>query len=499
MSLGDLGLLELRSKLDAREISSVELTKYFLDRIDQLDDKVQSFITVCRESALQAAEAADELIIAGKSKLLTGIPIAIKDNICTKDLLTTCASKMLYNFIPTYDATVISRMKAQNVVILGKLNMDEFAMGGSTQTSYYKKTKNPFDLSRVPGGSSGGSAAAAAARLAVLTLGSDTGGSIRQPASFCGVTGMKPTYGTVSRYGLVAFGSSLDQIGPIAKTSRECGEILNIIAGHDEHDGTSSRKQIDFTGQLGMSMEGIKIALPKEFFGEGINEEVREAVLKAAKRYEEMGAHIVEVSLPSLKYAIPAYYLLSSAEASTNLSRYDGIKYGYCTPKAKTYEERITRTRSEGFGDEVKRRILLGTYALSSGYYDAYYKKALYLREKIKKEYASIFEKCDVIITPTAPTTAYPIGANESDPVKMYLADICTVTVNIAGLPAINTTCGYDKDQMPIGLSIVGKAFDDARVIGIADAFEQQFTAVKPSLEGEEGDEYARLCTSYRA
>ena len=482
MSLCDLGLVELRAKLDAKELTSTELTRYYLDRVHAVDEAVESYITVCEEEALEAAKKADEVIAEGNSTMLTGIPIAIKDNICTKGILTTCASKMLYNFIPPYNATVVEKLKAENAVILGKLNMDEFAMGGSTQTSYYKKTKNPYDLSRVPGGSSGGSAAAMAAKLAVLTLGSDTGGSIRQPASFCGVTGMKPTYGAVSRYGLVAFGSSLDQIGPLAKNSRDCAEILNVISGQDVHDGTSGEKVIDFTSEIDREMKGLKIALPKEFFGEGIDEEVKEAVLTAVKRYEEMGAEMIEVSMPSLKYAIPTYYLLSSAEASSNLSRFDGIKYGYCTPKAKTYEERITRTRNEGFGDEVKRRILLGTYALSSGYYDAYYRKALYLREKIKVEYQNIFKNCDVMITPTAPTTAYKIGAIENDPVKMYLADICTVTVNIAGLPAINTTCGYDKDNMPIGMSIVGKPFDDAKVIGVADAFEKYFTSMNPSL-----------------
>lgn len=482
MSLCDMGLLELRKMLDEKEISSVELTQYYLDRIKELDSQIDSYITVCEEEALEAAKRADMAIASNESKLLTGIPMGIKDNICTQGILTTCASKMLYNFIPPYNATVITKLLEDKAVLLGKLSMDEFAMGGSTQTSYYKKTKNPHDLTRVPGGSSGGSAAAVAARLTVAALGSDTGGSIRQPASFCGVTGMKPTYGAVSRYGLVAFGSSLDQIGPIAHSARECAAILNVIAGKDVHDGTSSKKVIDFNGAIDTEIKGMKIALPKEFFGEGIDKEVKDAVLNAVKQYESMGAEIVEVSMPSLKYAIAAYYLLASAEASSNLSRYDGIKFGYCTPKAKTYEERITRTRKEGFGEEVKRRILLGTYALSSGYYDAYYKKALYIRQKIKREYQEIFERCDVMITPTAPTTAYKIGAIENDPVKMYLADICTVTVNIAGLPAINTTCGYGQGNMPIGMSIVGKAFDDAKVIGVADAFEKQFKAANPSL-----------------
>ena len=482
MSLCDKSLFELREILDQKEITSVELTKYYLDRIKQLDDQIDSYITVCEEEAIKAAEKADKRIAEGNSNLLTGIPISIKDNICTEGILTTCASKMLYNFVPPYNATVIKKLLVEDAVILGKVSMDEFAMGGSTQTSYYKKTKNPYDITRVPGGSSGGSAAAVAAKLSVVALGSDTGGSIRQPAAFCGVTGMKPTYGTVSRFGLVAFGSSLDQIGSIAQSAKECAAILNVISGYDGHDGTSSYKEIDFNSQLDLDVKNLKIAVPKEFFGEGIDEDVKEAVLEAIKKYESLGAEIVEVSMPSLKYAIAAYYLLSSAEASSNLSRYDGIKFGYCTPKAKTYEERITRTRKEGFGDEVKRRILLGTYALSSGYYDAYYKKALYIRQKIKKEYEEIFKSCDVMITPTAPTIAYKIGAIENDPVKMYLADICTVTVNIAGLPAINTTCGYDPDGMPIGMSIVGKAFDDAKVIGVANAFEKEFTKVDPSM-----------------
>ncbi len=481
MALCDKSLFELRSMLDQKEITSVELTQYYLDRIKDIDENVTSYITVCSDEAIKMAEKADERIATGNTEMFTGIPIGIKDNICTRDILTTCASKMLYNFIPPYNATIIDRLVTQDAVILGKLNMDEFAMGGSTQTSHFKSTKNPYDLSRVPGGSSGGSAAAVGAKLAVMTLGSDTGGSVRQPASFCGVTGMKPTYGTVSRYGLVAFGSSLDQIGPIAQSARECAAMLDAISGFDIHDGTSSRKEINFSSEIGIDIKGMKIALPKEFLGDGIDNEVKDAVLSAVKEYESKGAQIVEVSMPSLKYAIAAYYLLSSAEASSNLSRYDGIKFGYCTPNAKTYEERITRTRSEAFGDEVKRRILLGTYALSSGYYDAYYKKALYIREKIKKEYAQIFETCDVMITPTAPTVAYEIGTTTTDPVKMYLADICTVTVNIAGLPAINTTCGYDKNGMPIGMSVVGKAFDDAKVIGVADIFEQGFTKVEPT------------------
>ncbi|MDF2596535.1 MAG: glutamyl-tRNA(Gln) amidotransferase, subunit [Clostridia bacterium] len=482
MELCDKSILELRQLLDQKEISSVELTKYYLDRISQTDKQVESYITVCEEEALKRAVLADNRIAKGESASLTGIPISIKDNMCTEGIRTTCGSKMLENFVPPYNATAVSKLLAEDVVILGKVSMDEFAMGGSTQTSYYKKTKNPYDLTRVPGGSSGGSAASVAAKLAAASLGSDTGGSIRQPAAFCGITGMKPTYGAVSRFGLVAFASSFDQIGPLAHSARDCASVLNVISGHDAFDGTSSHKNINFSSKLGHDIKGLKLALPKEFFGEGIDSGVKAMVLNAVKEYEKMGAEIVEVSLPSLKYAIAAYYLIASAEASSNLARYDGIKFGYCTPEAKTYEERIMRTRNEGFGEEVKRRILLGTYALSSGYYDAYYKKALYIQQKIKAEYKSIFEGCDAIITPTAPTTAYKIGEIEGDPVKMYLADICTVTVNIAGLPAVSTTCGYDEKGMPIGMSIVGKAFDDATVLQVADAFESNFKIQHPKL-----------------
>jgi aspartyl-tRNA(Asn)/glutamyl-tRNA(Gln) amidotransferase subunit A len=482
MELCDKSILELRQLLDQKEISSVELTQYYLDRISQTDKQVESYITVCEEEALKRAALADHRIAKGESASLTGIPISIKDNMCTEGIRTTCGSKMLENFVPPYNATAVNKLLAEDVVILGKVSMDEFAMGGSTQTSYYKKTKNPYDLTRVPGGSSGGSAASVAAKLAAASLGSDTGGSIRQPAAFCGITGMKPTYGAVSRFGLVAFASSFDQIGPLAHSARDCASVLNVISGHDAFDGTSSPKNINFSSKLGHGVKGLRLALPKEFFGEGIDSEVKAMVLNAVKAYEKMGAEIVEVSLPSLKYAIAAYYLIASAEASSNLARYDGIKFGYCTPEAKTYEERIMRTRNEGFGEEVKRRILLGTYALSSGYYDAYYKKALYIQQKIKSEYKSIFEGCDAIITPTAPTTAYKIGEIEGDPVKMYLADICTVTVNIAGLPAVSTTCGYDEKGMPIGMSIVGKAFDDATVLQVADAFESNFKIQNPKL-----------------
>ena len=367
--------------------------------------------------------------------------------------------------------------------MLGKVSMDEFAMGGSTQTSAFAKTKNPYDLNRVPGGSSGGSASSVSASLCAGALGSDTGGSIRQPASFCGVTGLKPTYGRVSRYGLVAFASSLDQIGPLGKDAHDCAIMLNAIAGWDSLDGTVAKKDVpDFTAKIGQSIKGMKIALPKEFFADGIDQNVKDAVLKASEVYKSMGAELVECSMPSLKYAVPAYYLISSAEATSNLSRYDGIKYGHRSEKGDNFFDLIANSRGEGFGDEVKRRILLGNYALSSGYYDAYYGKALALRQKISQEYEQIFEKCDVILTPTAPSVAYGINENVSDPVKMYQADICTVTVNIASLPAISTPCGYDADGMPIGMSIVGKKFDEQSIIQVANAYEKQFNMIAPRI-----------------
>ena len=427
------------------------------------------------DEALKNAEKAQEIIDKGEAKTLTGIPLAIKDNICTDGIRTTCASKMLENFVPPYDANVIEKLKAENYVLLGKTSMDEFAMGGSTQTSAFAKTRNPFDLSRVPGGSSGGSAAVVSAGLAPAALGSDTGGSIRQPASFCGVTGLKPTYGRVSRYGLVAFASSLDQIGPIANSAVDCGTILNVICGKDSRDATSANKPAeDFNAKVGKDIKGMKIALPKEFFADSTDDEVKNAVLAAAKKYEEMGATLVDCSMKSLKYAVSAYYLVASAEAASNLSRFDGIKYGL-RGEGRTFDEMIRDSRTRGFGDEVKRRILLGNYALSSGYYDAYYLKALALKQQIIKEYNEIFENADVILTPTAPTVAYKIGEQETDPVKMYLADICTVTVNIASLPAISVPCGYNADGMPIGMSLVGRKWDEATLIQTADAFEKTF------------------------
>lgn len=475
MELKKQTLGSLREMLDTKQISAAELCKEYSDRIKAKDSDVLGYITVTEDEALKNAEKAQEIIDKGEAKALTGIPLAIKDNICTDGIRTTCASKMLENFVPPYDANVIEKLKAENYVLLGKTSMDEFAMGGSTQTSAFAKTRNPFDLSRVPGGSSGGSAAVVSAGLAPAALGSDTGGSIRQPASFCGVTGLKPTYGRVSRYGLVAFASSLDQIGPIANSAVDCGTILNVICGKDSRDATSANKPAeDFNAKVGKDIKGMKIALPKEFFADSTDDEVKNAVLAAAKKYEEMGATLVDCSMKSLKYAVSAYYLVASAEAASNLSRFDGIKYGL-RGEGRTFDEMIRDSRTRGFGDEVKRRILLGNYALSSGYYDAYYLKALALKQQIIKEYNEIFENADVILTPTAPTVAYKIGEQETDPVKMYLADICTVTVNIASLPAISVPCGYNADGMPIGMSLVGRKWDEATLIQTADAFEKTF------------------------
>lgn len=473
---------DLRRALDEKQISAAELCGEYFRKIETDDPKLLSYITVTKDKAMEMAAAAQKLIDEGKSSALTGIPLAIKDNICVEGVRTTCSSKMLENFVPPYNATVIEKLNAEGYVLLGKTSMDEFAMGGSNQTSAFAKTKNPYDTERVPGGSSGGSAAAVSASLAPAALGSDTGGSIRQPSSFCGVTGIKPTYGRVSRYGLVAFASSLDQIGPICSDARDCAVMLNAICGRDAHDATSARVDVpDFTEKLGQPIKGMKIAMPKEFFSDDIDGDVKSAVEAAAKSLEAQGAVLVDCSIPGLKYAIPAYYLIACAEAASNLSRFDGIKYGF-RGEGRTFEELIRDSRSKGFGEEVKRRILLGNYALSSGYFDAYYKKALALKQEIIKEYSEVFDKADVVLTPTAPTPAYKIGAQDNDPVKMYMADICTVTVNIATLPGISTTCGYTAEGLPIGMSIIGKRFDEQTILQCADAFEQGFEPVAPGL-----------------
>lgn len=471
-----MALKKLREMLDSKEISAVELTEQYLDRIEKSDKEINSYITVCKENALADAKKAQEVIDSGNSGAFTGLPISVKDNICTLGVKTTCASHMLDDFIPPYNATVMEKLKKDNIVMLGKTNMDEFAMGGSSQTSYFGGVKNPYDLTRVTGGSSGGAAASVSADLCAAALGSDTGGSVRQPASFCGVTGLKPTYGTVSRWGLIAFASSLDQIGVIAKSAEDTGYMLEGIYGYDENDATSSKKsEGNYNSLIGSNVNKLKIGVPKEFFGDGLNDEVKTAVLNAVEYYKKLGCEIVDVSLPSLEYAVSAYYLISSAEAASNLSRFDGIKYGLRSGLGEDFNDLIKNSRREGFGQEVKRRIMLGNYALCSGYYDAYYKNATRIRTQIRNEYADIFSKCDVMLTPTAPTTAYKIGEQENDPVKMYLADIYTVTVNIAGLPAISTTCGYDSKGLPIGMSLIGKAFDEKTIIAVCDRFEKDF------------------------
>ncbi len=477
---------EIRDLLRTKSISTVEITKSLLNRIQAVDDKVEGYLTVLEDEAIENAKAIDKKIATGdKLNDLAGIPMALKDNLCTEGILTTCASKMLYNFKPPYDSEVTRKLKEADTVLLGKLNMDEFAMGSSTENSHFKKTKNPYDITRVPGGSSGGSAAVVAADEAVFSLGSDTGGSIRQPAALCGVVGMKPTYGAVSRYGLIAFASSLDQIGPLTKDVTDCALVLNAICGHDVKDSTSANVCCpDYTKSLINDVKGLKIGLPEQFFMEGISGEVKDSVLKAVNELTAMGAENDEFSIPVTDYALPAYYLISSAEASSNLARYDGIKYGHRAEKFTNLLDLYNQTRSEGFGDEVKRRIMIGTYALSSGYYDAYYKKAQQVRTLIKKSYDEAFEKYDVIITPATPTTAFKIGEKSDDPLEMYMADICTVSINIAGIPAIVIPCGYDSNGLPIGMQIIGKAFDEAMLLRVAYAFEQNtgFNRIRPSI-----------------
>ena len=476
---------EYAELLKQKKLSSVELTKQYLARIEKADAQIGSYITVCPDDALAAAGKADERIAKGEATLLTGIPVGIKDNICTEGITTTCASKMLYNFVPPYDATVTKRLKNEGAVILGKLNMDEFAMGSSTESSYFKKTKNPYDLTRVPGGSSGGSAASVSADLAPYALGSDTGGSIRQPAAFCGNVGLKPTYGLVSRFGLIAFASSLDQIGSFTKDVTDCAIVLNAIAGYDKMDSTSvDADKTDYTKALGLPLKGMKIGVPKQYLESGIQTEIKEAVENAIKVYEMLGAECEECSLPLSKYALPAYYLISSAEASSNLARFDGIKYGYRAEEYHGLTDLYEITRSEGFGEEVKRRIMLGTYALSSGYYDAYYKKAQQVRGLIKRDFAACFEKYDVLLTPTTPTTAYKFG-EKSDPVAMYMGDICTVAVNIAGLPAISIPAGLDKKGMPIGIQLIANSFDERKLLTAAFAYEREtgYEKLRPTVK----------------
>ena len=465
----------LHDMLVNKEITSLELTQAVLARIDEVEGDVQAYLTITREEALAQAKAVDEKIANGEEiAFLEGIPGAIKDNICTKGIKTTCASKILQKFVPPYDATVMQKLEAQNPVVLGKTNLDEFAMGGSTENSAYHPTCNPWNTDCVPGGSSGGSAAAVAAGTAVWALGSDTGGSIRQPASFCGVVGMKPTYGRVSRYGLVAYASSLDQIGPITKDVTDCAHILNIIAGRDEMDSTSLDVQVpDFTKALVQDVKGLKIGLPKEYFVKGMDPEVEAAVKNGVKELEKLGAEVVEISLPNTDYAISTYYLIAPAEAATNLARYDGVSYGERAEDAADLVEMMTKTRTQYLGEEVKRRIMIGNYALSAGYYDAYYLKALKVRRLVKEDYDKAFKDVDVIICPAAPSVAYKIGEKIANPLEMYLQDACTVPLNLAGLPGISVPCGYNKDKMPIGMQIIGKALDEETILRVAYTYEQ--------------------------
>ncbi len=486
MKLYNKSAHELHEMLVGKEISSKELTEAVLVQMDETEDRIHAYITETRDIALRQAAAADERIARGEQiSYFEGIPGVIKDNICTKGVKTTCASKMLENFVPPYDATVMKRLETVRPVILGKANMDEFAMGGSTENSAFYPTRNPWNVECVPGGSSGGSAAAVAAGSAIWALGSDTGGSIRQPASFCGVVGMKPTYGRVSRYGLVAFASSLDQIGPVTRDVTDCAHLLQAIAGHDEQDSTSSASEVpDFTKSLVQDVKGLKIGIPKEFFVKGMDAEVEQAVRQAIDKLQALGAEIQEISLPHTEYAISVYYLIAPAEAATNLERYDGVSYGARVDGADVVEM-MTKTRSEKFGEEVKRRILIGNYALSAGYYDAYYLKALKVRRLIKEDYDKAFEKVDVIVTPTAPTPAYRIGAMTNDPLKMYLQDIYTVPLNLAGLPGISVPCGYSREKLPIGLQIIGKPLDEATVLRTAYTYEQSQEFYKDMAETE--------------
>ena len=487
MSVLDLTAVELGKKIKAKEITVVDAVKASLEQIKKLEPVVHAYVTVDEEGALKKAEEVQRRIDDGTlTGPLAGVPVAIKDNMCTKNLLTTCSSKILYNFVPTFSAEAVINLEKAGAVILGKTNMDEFAMGSTTETSAYGVTRNPWDPEHVPGGSSGGSCAAVAAEECFFALGSDTGGSIRQPSSFCGVTGIKPTYGTVSRYGLIAYGSSLDQIGPIARDVTDCATILEVISSYDKKDSTSiPREDMDFTSALVDDVKGMRIGIPRDYLGEGLDEEVKEAILKAAKVLEDKGAIVEEFDLGLVKYAIPAYYVIASAEASSNLSRFDGVKYGL---RAKEYEglhEMYKKSRSEGFGEEVKRRIMLGSFVLSSGYYDAYYLKALRTKALIKKEFDKAFEKYDVILGPAAPSTAPKLGESLSDPLKMYLGDIYTISVNLAGLPGMTVPCGKDSAGLPIGLQLIGDCFQEKKIIRAGYAFEQSRKYEAPAMTKE--------------
>jgi aspartyl-tRNA(Asn)/glutamyl-tRNA(Gln) amidotransferase subunit A len=474
MTIYDLTLAELRSGLDKRELSAVEITKAYLERIAATNPGINTFITICNETALAEAEAADRLISAGRVSPLTGVPIAAKDIFNTAGLRTTCGSHILENYVSPYDATAISRIKKQNAVIIGKLNMDEFAMGSSNENSAFGPVRNPWDTNCVPGGSSGGSAASVAARQTAAALGTDTGGSIRQPASHCSVVGLKPTYGRVSRYGVVAYASSLDQVGPVTRDVRDCALLLQAIAGYDPSDSTSVDTPVpDYQAVLDGDLDGVRIGLPKEYFIDGLDADVRRSVEQAVATYRDLGAEIIEVSLPHTAYAVACYYLIATAEASSNLARYDGVRFGLRAERAENLIDMYMQSRAAGFGAEVKRRIMLGTYALSSGYYDAYYLKAQKVRTLIRQDFLDAFNQVDVILTPVAPTPAFAIGEKVNDPLQMYLSDIYTIPVNLAGTCAMSLPCGFSAAGLPIGMQLIGKPFDEATVLHTAHAFEQ--------------------------
>lgn len=487
MDLMQLTAVELGKKIKNKEITVKECVEAALAQIDAVEGQIHSFVTMDREGALKKAEEVQAKIDSGElTGPLAGVPVAIKDNMCTEGLLTTCSSKILYNFVPTYTSEAVLNLEKAGAVIIGKTNMDEFAMGSTTETSAFGPTKNPWNTDHVPGGSSGGSCTAVAAEEVPYALGSDTGGSIRQPSSFCGVVGIKPTYGTVSRYGLIAYGSSLDQIGPVAKDVTDCATILEAIASYDPKDSTSvQREEYDFTSALVDDVKGLRIGIPRDYFGEGLDEEVKTAVLGAAKALEEKGAIVEEFDLSLVEYAIPAYYVIASAEASSNLARFDGVKYGYRTEAYEGLHNMYKKSRSEGFGPEVKRRIMLGFFVLSSGYYDAYYLKALRTKALIKQTFDKAFEKYDVILGPAAPTTAPKLGDSLSDPIKMYLGDIYTISVNLAGLPGLSMPCGIDSKGLPIGVQMIGDCFKEKNIIRAAFAFEQTRTYQRPVMAGK--------------
>ena len=468
-----LTVTEASELLQRGETTSVELTQACLDRTNLVEGRVQSFLTLTPELALAQAEEADRRLANGAAGPLTGVPLQVKDVMCTRDVPTTCASRMLENFIPVYDATAVARLLEQGAVLLGKGNMDEFAMGSSCENSAFHPTHNPWDLSRVPGGSSGGASAAVAAGETVYALGSDTGGSVRQPAALCGVTGLKPSYGLVSRYGLVAYASSLDQIGPLGRSAADCALVLNAIAGHDPRDATSlPLPAADYTAGLGEDLTGLRLGMPAEYFAEGVEPGVREAVEKAAAVLEDLGASVVDVSLPTTKYALACYYIIAPAECSANLARYDGVKYGASYQDTGDMWEAMERTRQYGFGPEVTRRIMLGTYTLSAGYYDAYYLKAQQVRTLIRRDFASVFEGVDALVTPTSPVVAFPLGDKTGDPVQMYLIDVCTVPVNIAGLPALSVPCGF-SEGLPVGMQFIGRHLSDGALLRLGHAYQQ--------------------------